>query len=137
MSSTLAMLCAGLAYSVLPADSHPVDSPTLHPVEKAVIERTNAERVRYGLRPLIIDKILMRRARRHTAWMTNAYSMQHSSGVAENIAMGQNSGDEVVRTWMNSSGHRANMLNAGYTRLGVAAYRTPQGTVFWCQQFQP
>ncbi len=135
MSSTLAILCAGLALSATPAQAHPVDSPDLHPVEEAVIQRTNAERARFGLRPLIIDKVLMVRARRHTAWMTRSYSMTHSSGVPENIAMGQRSSTEVVNTWMNSSGHRANILNAGYTRMGVAAYATPQGTIFWCQQF--
>ena len=36
---------------------------------------------------------------------------------------------------MNSPGHRANILNPGYRRIGVAAYRTPEGTVYWCQQF--
>jgi uncharacterized protein YkwD len=36
---------------------------------------------------------------------------------------------------MNSSGHRANILNPGYRRIGVAAYATPEGTIFWCQQF--
>lgn len=122
---------------MLPSTPHPVDNPELHPVETSVIEQTNAERVRYGLRPFIIDHLLMRQARRHAAWMAKAHSLQHTSqAVAENIAMGQNSGNEVVRTWMNSSGHRANILNAGYTKLGVAAYKTPEGTVFWCQQFR-
>jgi uncharacterized protein YkwD len=137
MSSALASICASLAFTVLPPAAHPVDNPELHPVETSVIERTNAERVRYGLRPFIVDHLLMRQARRHAAWMARAHSMQHTSApVAENIAMGQRSGDEVVRTWMNSSGHRANILNAGYTKLGVAAYTTPEGTVFWCQQFR-
>jgi uncharacterized protein YkwD len=138
MSGTLASLCASLVFSVLPATTpHPVDNPELHPVETSVIERTNAERVRYGLRPFIIDHLLMRQARRHAAWMARARSMQHTSqAVAENIAMGQHSGAEVVNTWMNSSGHRANILNAGYSKIGVAAYKTPEGTVFWCQQFR-
>jgi uncharacterized protein YkwD len=107
----------------------------LHAVEMRVIEHTNSQRARYGLRPLKVDFGLIRSARRHTQWMTRNHTMQHSSGVAENIAMGQNSPSEVLNTWMNSSGHRANILNSGYTRIGVAAYRTPQGTTFWCQQF--
>ena len=139
MSSTLAILCAGFACSVLPSTTpHSIDNPELHPVEASVIEHTNAERVRFGLRPFTVDQRLMRQARRHAAWMTRAHVMQHTNqAVAENIAMGQRSGDDVVRTWMSSSGHRANILNAGYTRLGVAAYTTPEGTIFWCQQFQP
>jgi uncharacterized protein YkwD len=108
----------------------------LHPAEEGVIERTNSERVRYGLRPFIIDRLLMLQARRHAAWMTKARTLQHTSaGVAENIAMGQRSSSEAVQTWMNSSGHRANILNASYTRIGVAAYTTPEGTIYWCQQF--
>jgi uncharacterized protein YkwD len=100
-----------------------------------VIEHTNRQRARYGLRPLRVDFGLIRSARRHTQWMTRNHTLQHSAGVAENIAMGQGSPTEVLNTWMNSSGHRANILNAGYNRIGVAAYRTPQGTIFWCQQF--
>jgi uncharacterized protein YkwD len=55
--------------------------------------------------------------------------------VAENIAMGQRSSTEAVQSWMSSPGHRANILDASYTRIGVSAYRTPDGTIFWCQQF--
>ena len=40
-------------------------------------------------------------------------------GIAENIAMGQNSAAQVVEAWMNSPGHRANILNGGYTHTGV------------------
>jgi len=107
-----------------------------HAVEAAVIERTNAERVRYGLRPLAVDRLLMRQARQHAAWMTRARVLQHTGAmVAENIAMGQRSSTEAVQCWMNSSGHRANILDPGHTRIGVAAYSTADGTVFWCQQF--
>jgi uncharacterized protein YkwD len=100
-----------------------------------VIENTNRQRARYGLRPLRVDFGLIRSARRHTAWMTRNRTLQHSAGAAENIAMGQTSPTDVLNAWMNSSGHRANILNASYSRIGVAAYRTPQGTTYWCQQF--
>ena len=113
----------------------PAQQLELHAVEMRVIEQTNRQRARYGLRPLRVDFGLIRSARRHTQWMTRNHSLQHSAGVPENIAMGQGSPTEVLNTWMNSSGHRANILNSGYTRIGVAAYRTPQGTIFWCQQF--
>ena len=63
--------------------------------------------------------------------------MVHTSDpVAENIAMGQPHSSDVVRCWMNSSGHRANILNSGHGRIGVAAFRTDNGTIFWCQQFR-
>ena len=41
----------------------------------------------------------------------------------------------LVDQWMNSPGHRANMLNAGYTRIGPAAYTGRNGRIFWCLQF--
>ncbi len=109
----------------------------LHPVESKIIERTNAERARHGRPPLALDRSLLNSARRHAIWMTRTRSLRHTSAmVAENIAMGQPSASQVVRDWMNSPGHRANILNGSYTRIGVAAYRTKDGTVFWCQQFR-
>ena len=86
----------------------------LHRIEQEVIAKTNAERARRGLRPLKTDVYLVRSARQHTAWMTNRGTLTHTSQpVAENIAMGQTSSSEAVRSWMNSPGHRANMLNPG------------------------
>jgi uncharacterized protein YkwD len=108
----------------------------LHPIEKALIERTNRERQRFGLRPLRLDFGLLRSARRHAAWMTRTRNLQHTSAmVAENIALGQRSSNEAVQSWMNSPGHRANMLNASYTRVGAAAYTASSGQVYWCIQF--
>lgn len=106
-------------------------------IERNVVDRTNAERARYGLPPLEVDDRLMESARAHATWMTLNQTMQHTrQPVAENIAMGQRDSQEVVQCWMNSSGHRANILNGGHRRIGVAAYRTIQGTIFWCQQFR-
>lgn len=108
-------------------------------VEQNVVAKTNAERARYGLPPLAVDRQLVRTARAHTAWMTRNQTLTHTSAgnVAENIAMGQDSSSSVVNAWMNSSGHRANILSSSSRRIGVAAYRTPGGTIYWCQQFQP
>lgn len=105
-------------------------------VEAEIVMQTNAQRARYGLPPLQVDMSLMSSARRHAGWMSRQQSMQHSSGVAENIAMGQRSTNAVMNSWMNSSGHRANILNPGYGRIGVAASRTGSGTIYWCQQFR-
>ena len=110
-------------------------APTLHPVETYLIQKVNAERARYGLQPLQYDPNLQESARRHCAWMVRNYSMVHSSGpYAENIAMGQPTADNVMVTWMNSSGHRANILG-NYRCIGVCGYTAPNGTVYWCQQF--
>jgi uncharacterized protein YkwD len=110
----------------------------LHPVEAKVVDETNAMRARHGLPPLAVDQRLVQSARAHTAWMTRARRLRHTSRpVAENIAMGQSSAQEAVRSWMGSSGHRANILSFGHRRIGVSAYTAPDGTVFWTQQFEP
>lgn len=110
----------------------------LIPIEQNVIAHTNVERQRYGLPPLEVDMNLVVSARRHTVWMTLNRALQHTfQPVAENIAMGQGSSQEVVVDWMQSPGHRANILNPSHRRIGVSAFRTPEGTIFWCQQFSP
>ena len=109
---------------------------SLHSIEWKLLQYTNAERSKRGLAPLTLDSRLQHSARRHTAWMTNHRSLRHSRIMGgENIAMGQRSCAQVIRDWMRSPGHRANMLNRSYRRLGVAAYTTPGGTIYWCQQF--
>ena len=105
-------------------------------IEQNIIDQTNAERAKHGLPALVMDSSLMRSARAHTTWMTRANTLQHTSApVAENIAMGQRTTREAIRSWMNSPGHRANILNRSYRRIGVAAYTAPNGTAYWCQQF--
>jgi uncharacterized protein YkwD len=114
-----------------------VDGVKLAAIEANIVSYTNQERARYGLPALEVDKELMETAREHAAWMTRYQAMVHTSRpVAENIAMGQPHSSDVVQCWMNSSGHRANILNPGHGRIGVAAYRTAGGVIFWCQQFR-
>ncbi len=104
--------------------------------EQNVVHYTNIHRKRYGLPPLEIDPALVRSARAHCAWMTRNQRLQHTrQPVAENIAMGQRNSRAAVGDWMSSSGHRANILNRGYRRIGVAAYRASNGRNYWCQQF--
>ena len=54
--------------------------------------------------------------------------------VGENIAYGQDSPQEVQTTWMNSSGHRANILSSSYTHVGVGVY-DEGGRLYWTQVF--
>ncbi len=109
----------------------------LVPIEESILRFTNLERAKYRLPPLETDPELMKSARQHATWMTANQRMVHTNRpVAENIAMGQPSPQDVMRSWMNSPGHRANILNGGHRRIGVAAYRAASGTIFWCQQFR-
>jgi len=130
-----ATLLSGVLAGEMPASAEKPDLE-LHKVEANIIKRTNQQRARYGLRPLRIAPRLIRSARRHAAWMTRNRSLVHTRApVAENIAMGQRSSSEAVSDWMRSPGHRANILNPSYRFIGAAAYRTPGGTIYWCQQF--
>ena len=135
----------GLVCGVLPAfGREPVmisgaavqDNAGLSQVESAVIAKTNAARARSGLAPLAADGQLMNGARNQARWMARNRNLSHGSGVTENIGMGQTSASEAVSSWMQSSGHRANILGGGHTRIGVAMVHSADGTAYWCQQFR-
>jgi uncharacterized protein YkwD len=108
----------------------------LHQIEQNLVHYTNLQRRRHGLPPLAIDKGLLQSARQHCSWMARSGSLTHTTAaVAENIAMGQSSSAHAVQDWMNSPGHRANMLNGSYRRMGATAYAGSGGRLFWCVQF--
>ncbi len=130
-------LGTGVKDAPVAADGGPKPKVRLVAIERSILAATNAERGRYGLEPLEADPDLMKTAREHCAWMSaNGYFQHTQLPVAENIAMGQETTDHVMQSWMGSSGHRANILNGAFRRIGVAAYRTAGGAMFWCQQFQ-
>ena len=57
------------------------------------------------------------------------------AGAGENIAYGQATPRQVMDVWMNSSGHRANILNESYTSIGVGYERNSAGVAYWTQLF--
>ena len=138
----VAMACSGAtALCREPAMTGIISGPaspgaSLSQVESAVIAKTNAARARSGLPPLTADGQLMNGARNHARWMAQNRNLSHGSGVTENIGMGQTSASEAVTSWMHSSGHRANILGGGHTRIGVAMVHSADGTAYWCQQFR-
>lgn len=105
--------------------------------EVAIFELANAARAAAGVAPLICDAELAAVARAHSEDMcardyfshtspdgsspgdrVSAAGLSHS-GIGENIAAGNGTADATHEQWMNSSGHRRNILNPDYTRLGV------------------
>ena len=118
-----------------------------------VVDRTNAERVRRGLRALTVDQRLAAAAQAHSADMVQRGFFAHESPdgrqvwdravaagyayrkVAENIAAGQRSAEEVVRGWMESPGHRANILDGDLTQIGVGRAEGGSYGVYWTQVF--
>lgn len=122
-------------------------------VEEQVLKIVNQERSKAGLRPLQMDWELQRVARTKSQDMArNAYfshqsptygspfDMMKSFGIkyrsaGENIASGQRTPQEVMDAWMNSSGHRANILKADFTHIGVGYFEGGQYGHMWTQMF--
>ena len=66
--------------------------------------------------------------------MMNQYGFSYRTA-GENIAKGQKTASSVMSAWMNSQGHRANILGSGYTKLGVGYAVDSGGTAYWVQMF--
>ena len=118
--------------------------------EQEVIRLVNKERTKQGLKELQYDWELARVARYKSEDMRDQNYFSHNSPIygspfdmiknfgisykaaAENIAKGQTTPEQVVQSWMNSSGHRANILSTKYTHIGVGYAK--EGHI-WTQQF--
>ncbi|MEV8379159.1 CAP domain-containing protein [Kribbella sp. NPDC056861] len=125
-------------------------------VRSDVLTYTNRERAAHGCGPLVRNAALDRAAQGHASDMASYNYFSHSSrdgrspfdrirqagypsdtGRAENIAAGQPTAQRVVQGWMNSAGHRANILNCSYRSIGVG-YGYGGGTTYkhyWVQNF--
>lgn len=66
--------------------------------------------------------------------MMESFGLKFSAG-AENIAYGQRTAQEVMNTWMNSAGHKANILSKSYTQIGVGVAKKSNGTLYFTQMF--
>ena len=118
--------------------------------EAEVVRLVNAERAKYGLKPLTQNWQLSRVARYKSQDMKDLRYFSHTSptygspfqmmksfnityrSAGENIAMGQTTPAAVVRAWMNSEGHRANILSASFTEIGVGYVAEGH---YWTQMF--
>ena len=122
-------------------------------VRHRVLELTNDRRVAHGCRPVRWNDKLGLAAQRHTRRMADANTLSHqlpgepspgrrirNAGYVwttwgENVAMGYPTAYAVVRAWMNSAGHRANILNCRFEHLGVGYAKSANGTPYWTQDF--
>ncbi|MDZ5711934.1 CAP domain-containing protein [Jeotgalibacillus haloalkalitolerans] len=118
--------------------------------EAQVIELTNQERSKYGLPALQADTELSVVAEEKSADMARNQYFSHTSptygspfdmmksygidyrSAGENIAMGQRTPEQVVTAWMNSEGHRKNILSTSYTHIGVGYVENGN---YWTQMF--
>ncbi|MFD0715265.1 CAP domain-containing protein [Paenibacillus sp. GCM10027626] len=113
-----------------------------------VVKLVNAERAKAGLSALTTDALLTKVAYDKAKDMydnnyfdhnsptygspfdmMNAYGVQYNAA-GENIAKGQRSPEEVMNAWMNSDGHRKNIMNSMFNKIGVAYYNGE-----WVQEF--
>jgi len=103
--------------------------------EQNMLANVNAERTRRGLNVLVIDESLQIATRNHAIRMATTHRMWHPENCGcENVANSQPNCHEAHRTWMNSSGHRANILRGGVTKIGVAGYVSVNGRHYWCMR---
>lgn len=120
---------------------------------EAVLKLVNDERAKNGLGKLTLSTKLNEVAfakskdmavNRYFSHQSPTYgspsNMLKKFGVSyrtagENIAAGQRTPQEVMNAWMNSSGHRANILNKNYTELGVGYYKGGYYGHYWTQTF--
>jgi uncharacterized protein YkwD len=104
--------------------------------ENEVVRLVNIERTRRGLRPLATNDKMMHDARGWSEVQASRRRMYHSRmGYAENVAYGQTTPQEVVRTWMNSPGHRRNILSPSRSQIGVGLAYGGGGRPYWTQVF--
>ncbi|MYV39375.1 CAP domain-containing protein [Streptomyces sp. SID1328] len=115
-----------------------------------IVELVNAERAKAGCSPVALNSTLTKAAQDHSADMAAHNTMSHTgsdgsdpgsritaagyqwSAYGENVAYGYSTPEEVMAGWMNSPGHRENILNCSYKEIGVGL---AQPGSYWTQDF--
>jgi len=145
----------GAILLALGADGQDPPKLQLSKEEQKLVELTNKEREKEKLPPLTPNALLFQAARAHSANMAGQRKMEHvldgktpakrveATGcdynrMGENIAMSE--GDfftlaDIMKNWMNSEGHRNNILNPNFTEIGVGIARNEQGEIYYTQVF--
>jgi uncharacterized protein YkwD len=123
--------------------------------EGRIFDLINNERARRGLRPLLYNAQLDRMAKIQATNMAHFQKMAHVlpgaqlptlgdraryvgygyGEIAENVALGFPSAESVVQGWMNSSGHRRNILNSGVLETGIGIARSSSGGIYYAEVF--
>ncbi|MGK5443733.1 CAP domain-containing protein [Micromonospora sp. URMC 105] len=126
-------------------------SPGVSSQAREVVDLVNAERAKAGCGKLSIDDKLMTAAQRHSQDQADHRNMSHTGSdgsdagdriervgyswrtYGENVAWNQKTPAEVMRAWMNSQGHRENILNCAFTEIGVGV--ASSNGPYWTQVF--
>ncbi len=119
---------------------------------QAVLKLVNQEREIAGAEALVLDNAVTKVAENRAKELKEKFSHTRPDGrdcftaltesgivysfCGENIAMGQTTPEEVMDSWMNSDGHRANILSSDYTKMGVGYYYDKENNQhYWVQMF--
>lgn len=135
----------------------PVSGGGTNAQERQVLDYTNQIRQQQGCGPLQLDSALVEAAGKHASDMVRRHYMDHTnpdgqdpgdrmaaagyrgSTWGENIAAGYDSAEKVVAAWMQSDGHRKNILNCRFTSIGVGydagQVQSDYGPGSWVQDF--
>lgn len=113
-----------------------------------VLDLVNAERAKEGLGALSMDRELLEAAMQRAIELSYYFSHERPDGtdcwtafpegkgtVGENVAMMQSDPEWVVDSWMNSTGHRANILYSGFTTIGIGCVYVGEAGPYWVQCF--
>jgi len=128
-----------------------VPEDSQHAFIQRVVDLVNAERAKENLSPLTVNVKVQAAAQVRAKECEQSFSHTRPNGssfatalreqgvtyksAGENIAWGQRTPEEVVNAWMNSTGHRKNIMNPNFTTIGVGYYENARGTDYWCQLF--
>ncbi len=128
-----------------------LDEPDSSNFAEEVLRLCNIERANYGIAPLELDENLIECADIRAEEIVEEFSHTRPDGTScfsvlkgisyytcgENIAAGHSTPEETVDQWMNSAGHRANILNGEFTKLGVGYCYDENGMYknYWVQLF--
>lgn len=134
-----------------PNTDKPDTNSSISQYAKQVADLVNEERAKVGLAPLTLDVTISKAATTRSKEIQTSFSHTRPNGTSfstvlkengitykgsgENIAWGQKTPKEVMKAWMNSNGHRANILNKNYTKIGVGYIKDRAGTAYWTQLF--
>jgi uncharacterized protein YkwD len=140
----------------------PHQTATLDPIAAAIVVQVNQQRVANGVPALTVNPVLtfaatlqsnqmvqqsnvqgLAQAMSHTLYgvalptmvSRDEYAGYDYTAIGENIAFGYSGADDVMTAWMNSPGHRANILDPGFTEIGVSVKANPDGVLYFTQEF--
>ncbi|MEV0900538.1 CAP domain-containing protein [Actinoplanes sp. NPDC049802] len=151
LAALITPAAAGAVMIASPAEAAPA-KPTEQALQTEINRLTNVQRTRHGCAATKVNAQLTTAARGHSAWMARTRQFSHTgsggsnfvkrvkaAGYAkpssENIAWGYRTASAVVDGWMNSPGHRANILNCKSKTVGVGVVYAANGAPYYTQNF--